>query len=520
MSTKNATNQKKLSRITKMGWAFPDDTINAETDIKANNWHTISAMWYELEADGDFLKRDASSFGSNFYYTSANAQIVRDNCAVALINVSSGNDVAVNALTASASKRSLLIAEMISFCQTNNFDGVDLDLETFQVASMSAAQWIDFKTLLQELGDALHAKGLMLSMEVPPVWNTAPNNESGSGDAWDSADSEAYYRLRYSELNTLPVDQVVIMAYDYQYDYSAGEPNQPLAWLKEILNYARSQLNEDRIKIVAGLPAAGYSGTTGGYTIAGRTYDYLVAQTGFSGATRDASSGEIIWADGGTSYALCDDTSIALKIAQTEAVGVFAVALWAIGDNRYYNAYSGNSYLENKKLNVTTRTPMYAIIDSDFTLTAGTGVQSAFPAGYDVWTLEGSTTYEFEGKYFMTLGTTSRTTALAFALGGGASVTSIRYEAMSWAGQANATLTAQSSVWVDRVASTVVQAATTNTGTFIKFHGIIRMNAGGTVTPQINFSANPTGTNLMKANSYIKFTPIGLGNVTTIGSVS
>lgn len=163
---------------------------------------------------------------------------------------------------------------------------------------------------------------------------------------------------------------------------------------------------------------------------------------------------------------------------------------------------------------------MYAIIDSDFTLTAGTGVQSAFPAGYDVWTLEGSTTYEFEGKYFMTLGTTSRTTALAFALSGGASVTSIRYEAMSWAGQGNATLTAQSSVWVDRVASTVVQAATTNTGTFIKFHGIIRMNAGGTVTPQINFSANPTGTNLMKANSYIKFTPIGSNTMTSVGNVA
>jgi hypothetical protein len=34
------------------------------------------------------------------------------------------------------------------------------------------------------------------------------------------------------------------------------------------------------------------------------------------------------------------------------------------------------------------------------------------------------------------------------------------------------------------------------------------MNAGGTVTPQINFSAAPT-TPVMKADSYIKFTPIG-----------
>lgn len=351
MSTKNSTNQKKLSRVTKMGWAFPDGTINAVTDIQANNWHTISAMWYELESDGDFLKRDSSTFGANFYYTAANALIVRENCAVALVNVSSGSATAVNALTTSSAKRALLIAEMISFCQTNNFDGVDLDLETFQTASMSAAQWVDFKTLLQELGDALHAEGLMLSIEVPPVWNTAANTESGSGDAWDSADSENYYRLRYAEINNLPVDQVVIMAYDYQYDYSAGEPNQPLKWFKEILNYARGEFNEDRIKLVAGIPAAGYSGTTAGYSITGRTYAYLSAQTGFSGASRDANSGEVIWANAGTSYALCDDNSIAQKIAQAEAVGVFAVALWHIGDNRYYNAYSGNSYPENRKFN-------------------------------------------------------------------------------------------------------------------------------------------------------------------------
>lgn len=352
MGTKNSTNAKRYERTRKMGWAFPDGTINAATDIQANKWHTISAMWYELESDGDFLKRDSSSFGANFYYTAANAQIVRDNCTVALVNVSSGSATAVNALTNSSSKRSLLIAEMISFCKTNFFDGVDLDLETFQTASMSASQWTDFKTLLQELGDALHAEGLMLSIEVPPIWNTAANTESGSGDAWDSANSQGYYRLVYSELNYLPVDQVVIMAYDYQFDYSAGEPNQPLKWLKEILSFARNNLNEDKIRIVAGLPAAGYSGVTGGYSTSGLTYVAATAITGFSGASRDANSGELIWANGGNSYSALDNNSIAQKIAQAEAVGIYDVALWHIGDNNYYNAYGGSVVKEPRKLNL------------------------------------------------------------------------------------------------------------------------------------------------------------------------
>lgn len=324
-----------LSRSARMGWVFPDNTIDPSTDITSNKWHTLSAMWYELAVDGTLVKRDNSTYGSNFYYTAANALLVRENSTVALVNVSSGNATAVNALTASAANRAAFITEMLSFCDTNNFDGVDLDLETFQVASMSATQYTDFKKFVAELGSALHQEGLILSIEVPPIWNTAANTESGSGDAWDSANSQGYYRLVYSDFNLLPVDMVVIMAYDYQFDYSAGQPNQPLKWLEEILRFARQNINENMVEIVAGIPAAGYSGATGGYSITGRTYDYLSVQTGFSGASRDSSSGELIWANAGTSYAAIDDTAIQLKVAQAEAVGIYKYALWHIGNNQY-----------------------------------------------------------------------------------------------------------------------------------------------------------------------------------------
>jgi hypothetical protein len=325
-------------RSSRMGWVFPDSIINPVADIEANKWHTLSAMWYELNSSGDFVKRDSSSFGSNFFYTAANALTVRKNSTVALVNLSSGSPTAVNALTASSTKRNALITELVTFCDDNNFDGVDLDLETFKTASMSAVQYENFKTLLRELGFALHQKGLILYMEVPPTWNTAPNTESGTGDAWDSENSQGYYRLRLEDLNDLPVDGVVIMAYDYQYDYSAGEPNQPLKWLKEVLEFNRSKLNEGKIRIIAGIPSAGYSGTTGGYSITGRTYDYLSVQTGFSGASRDSGSGELIWANAGTSYAAIDDTAIQLKVAQAEEVGIFDYALWHVGNNKYGGA--------------------------------------------------------------------------------------------------------------------------------------------------------------------------------------
>ena len=346
-------------RSQRMTWAFPDSNIDPTSDIQNNEWHTLSCMWYHIDNSGDFVKRDTDVHGTNFYYTEANALLARKNCTVALVNISVESATALNALCSDSSKRSALVTEMISFCEDNNFDGVDLDIETFQVANMSDNNYVDFKIFLTELGTELHNEGLLLSLEVPAVWNTNPNTESGSGDAWDVADSEAYYRLRIQDLNHLPVDQVVIMIYDYMYDYSVGEPQQPLKWLEETLEYNRSIINEDRIKIVAGLPSVGYSGVTGSYAPTERTYDYLSALPGFSGASRDAASGEIIWADGGSTYCAIDDTAIQLKVERAEEVGVYAYALWHCGENKYGGTDFTTLNTDTRQLNTVTYKTKY-----------------------------------------------------------------------------------------------------------------------------------------------------------------
>jgi hypothetical protein len=163
---------------------------------------------------------------------------------------------------------------------------------------------------------------------------------------------------------------------------------------------------------------------------------------------------------------------------------------------------------------------MFAAVESDFTLSAALGVQSAFPTTIDVWTLEASTSYYMKGKYIMSTGATTHTTAMAFALGGGASVTSWEYTTLLWSAAANAITTVQSTTHVSGVASKVLNATSTAVRTIINFEGIVRINAGGTVTPQINFSANPTGTNLMKVGSFIFFEPLGSNTVSKFGNVS
>lgn len=153
-----------------------------------------------------------------------------------------------------------------------------------------------------------------------------------------------------------------------------------------------------------------------------------------------------------------------------------------------------------------------------FALGTGTSVQSAFPTTGDVITLEGSTTYEMEGYYRITKSGTTCTVGMAFALGGGASVTSIDYWTVSQNAAVNTTGTAQDTCSVNQVAATVV-TATASTALWIRFKGLIRMNAGGTVTPQIIFSAAPTSP-VMTANSHIKFTKIGTNVEDVIGNVA
>ncbi len=161
---------------------------------------------------------------------------------------------------------------------------------------------------------------------------------------------------------------------------------------------------------------------------------------------------------------------------------------------------------------------MFAIVPAGgFALSTASGVQSCFPAATDVWTLAASTTYFFEGTYHV-IHSGTLTTAMAFALGGGASITSIAYDVISNVAAANTTVTANNSTYVTQVASTVVTVSTTG-NKLIRFRGIIRMNAAGTVTPQINFSGTATSPS-MGVDSWIRFTPIGTNTVASVGNVA
>ncbi len=330
-----------ISLSRRSGWIFPDTNINPLFSLIDNEWYSVRAIWYELNSSGVLVLRDNSSHGANMYFTAENAKRIRQNCTEAYVNVSCGNHAWMDALCGNSTKRTNAINTLIAFCEDNNFSGVDLDFEAF--GSWSASEYTNYKTFLTELGNALHAKGFLLSVEAPGIWSDSTTTYSSSNE-WTSRNSQGYWQFKYEDFNTLPVDTLVIMAYDYQWDLGAGAPCQPLGWLSDILKWARDKVN-NKTKIIAGLPAHGYFGATGGYSLTNSNYKILTGKPGFATAGRDLASGELIWASSGISYVSVDDIALDMKVAVCEELGIYEHCLWYIGDNQ-----AGSDKLRNHQL--------------------------------------------------------------------------------------------------------------------------------------------------------------------------
>lgn len=159
---------------------------------------------------------------------------------------------------------------------------------------------------------------------------------------------------------------------------------------------------------------------------------------------------------------------------------------------------------------------------ADLTLSNATGVQSLFAAANDTITVPASTSYYFECEFHQTgTGTTSHT--LNFALGGTLTTHNIQYQAyvvQNATGSATPTPTAHYGCYIATAASTAITAATaTAIYRSVRIRGVIRVNASGTLIPQVAFSAAPGVAPVIKSGASFKLIPIGSAAASTANVV-
>lgn len=165
-------------------------------------------------------------------------------------------------------------------------------------------------------------------------------------------------------------------------------------------------------------------------------------------------------------------------------------------------------------------TPTIQIIcpSAAYTLTSQTATQKVFDLPQDTITLQASTSYMFDGQYILQTGTTSHFTSMSFVLTT-ATITNMTWYVLGTAGNgAGSQATSQTTTFYTSNSGGQVIGASTNSNTIIKFEGIMRVNVGGTLVPNIAFSAAPTGTNLTLVGSYLRFYPIGSNTIDSVGT--
>jgi hypothetical protein len=180
---------------------------------------------------------------------------------------------------------------------------------------------------------------------------------------------------------------------------------------------------------------------------------------------------------------------------------------------------NGQSIVGSGDLSVSGPVKLIGVLSSNFTLANSNTSQNAFPPSSDAYTLTANKAYFFKGKFLITNGSISHTTAMGWVATSGLNITSMEYVVQIFSSVLNG-ISTSSSVQVSGVANKVLNASSSAVTTTIEFEGVLRCTTGGVLTPQLAFSAAPGGTNQMKVGSFIEFIEIGSDTVQTVGNVN
>ncbi len=166
-------------------------------------------------------------------------------------------------------------------------------------------------------------------------------------------------------------------------------------------------------------------------------------------------------------------------------------------------------------------TEQFAALSGSYTLANSTAAQKLFNvAANGALNVQAATSYFFEAEFDIT-GLSASAHTISFGFGGTATVTSIKYVADRLdSSTAFTTAQAWTKQTVTSAAATALTAAgVTTTGFAAQLRGIIRINAAGTLIPQIT-QGTASAAAVVSANSWIRFTPVGSSTVANVGNWS
>ncbi|GAA1251425.1 hypothetical protein GCM10009665_47640 [Kitasatospora nipponensis] len=322
------------SPVTVQEWLYPGKsgsvTCSAAAEYADGRVQNgvLKPEYYDFDTNGNAVLAAAtnSAYACNGY-SAANAADVKAHSAQQYMTISLADLPSEEALTGSAAKSAAGVKTVTDFAKSIGFTGVDVDFENYW--DWKGQDQANYYTFLTNLATSLHNAGLKLQVEGPPDTTTGFN---------------------YGSVLAAGADQVVMMAYDDEYQSPAGSTClafSPYDWMKDLITSALAQIpTAQRGRFVAGLPAEAYTATANCQNIVGnQTVLDMTKAPGYStdpqviASRRDPDSGEIRWSSGGAFYDYVDQTALDSKLALVRSLGVSNVSVWALGGgNAWFSA--------------------------------------------------------------------------------------------------------------------------------------------------------------------------------------
>jgi spore germination protein YaaH len=208
------------------------------------------------------------------------------------------------------------VNDIVALVLREGYAGIDIDYEDLRGSDREA-----FTAFVASLGDALHAENKILSVAV-------------FAKTSDEGDDQRNVAQDYAAIGDA-VDEVRLMAYDYHWSASTPGPVAPITWVREVLDYAKTQIPAE--KIVLGVPVAGFDWVDGhGEPVSwlqcyGRTraynaplqYDRLSQSPSFRYTDEQGRPHEV-WFE--------NAESTTAKLEAAKSAGIRGVYLWMFGD--------------------------------------------------------------------------------------------------------------------------------------------------------------------------------------------
>ena len=314
----STTKSTKINKMHIMAWIYPGQpACAANTEIAdGRKIDTLKAEFFTI-IEGSLKLINASNNKCNGYSLLMISELKKySTYQYATVSSTNLDDMQIF-LDSALSDSSDNINILVNFSIDNNISGIELDFEDF--SSWTPEAYEKYKKFVNALGLALHAKGKKLMIDGPAV---------------SDAIEEKWFVWKYEDFLLLPVDNIVVMAYDYQYDHGVGSGITPLNWLKSVVTWTSSRYTKSKITI--GLPSYGYKGVSDSYKTTNLTKEQMTKEPGFKTAKRDTDSGEMTWQNQSMIYFYQDSKSLNQKLEIVRSLGINYVSIWHLGGNPWF----------------------------------------------------------------------------------------------------------------------------------------------------------------------------------------